>query len=261
MGQRTAARLRLVPSQGNAATYSGLDRVLIPAKRVVFDGLCRGDYARYLALRSRGALIASRLGLYERSTLAFVRTLVRSGDTVIDVGANFGAYTAALSRMVGVSGSVDAFEPQPDVFAHLVRTLGRSANVNLVQSALGAKVGDGRIRIPTIAGAIPEPALAHLTLEALPTDLAAEGDVDVAVTTLDTHCEGFNSLRYIKVDAEGVDLDVLRGGVETLARLRPFVQFECGDRSELSGFTEFAEKIGYQPPRAIGGENYVMSPK
>jgi FkbM family methyltransferase len=245
-----------------AKTYAWFDPVLIPTKRFVFTNVCRGDYERYLALRARAAIMASGLRLYDRRTLSYVRTIVRRGDTVIDVGANFGAYAAALAKMVGSTGRVDAFEPQPDVFACLQQMLGNRPHVNLLESALGASVGSGRIRIPTIAhGAVPEPALAHLALDDPTTQDAGEGEFDVSITTIDAHCAAFESLRYLKVDAEGTDLDVLRGGVETITRLRPFAQFECAEDDELPPFAAFANEIGYLPPRRIGELNFIIAPK
>lgn len=56
------------------------------------------------------------LGVYERSTTMAIRRLVRSGDTVLDVGANIGAHTLELARQVGSTGKVFAFEPT--FFAH-----------------------------------------------------------------------------------------------------------------------------------------------
>ena len=74
-----------MPREETAKTYAWFDPVLIPTKRFIFTRVCRGDYERYLALRARAAILASRLRLYDRETLDFVRTGVHSGDTVIDV--------------------------------------------------------------------------------------------------------------------------------------------------------------------------------
>lgn len=226
-----------------------LDRVLIPAKRLVYNGLCRGDYGRYLALRARAVAVVGRLGLYERETGRAVRTLVRPGDVAVDVGASFGAYTALLARLVGPAGRVDAFEPQSDVFAHLSARVSGVPNVHLVHAGVADHSGVGHMVVPAIAGGIPETALGSLQRD----DSGTPADTEsIPVTTLDEHCRGFDRLNFLKVDVEGGDLDVLRGGRDTLQRLRPVIQFECNDPADLPPFTAFAAELGYR----IGDEVY-----
>ena len=234
----------------DAPSVLALDRVLIPAKSFLYHQVLRGDYQRYLALRARVMVLASRAGLYEGSTMRAVAVLVRPGDVVLDVGANFGAFTSAFGSLVGPAGRVDAFEPQPDVFHHLQARFGNQANVRLLQLALGATAGVGHLSVPSIAGDVPEPALGALS----------DHGIEITVTTVDEHCADFDRLRYLKVDAEGHDLDVLLGGRETLLRLRPIVQFECNDPGTLSTFTDFAPTVGYHLAPVIRGSNHWLLP-
>jgi tRNA G37 N-methylase Trm5 len=50
-------------------------------------------------------------GCYERTETEFVHRTVRSGQTVLDVGANVGYFTIVMASLVGSSGAVYAFEP------------------------------------------------------------------------------------------------------------------------------------------------------
>ena len=58
--------------------------------------------------------------------LAYLKYLLRPGDTVIDVGASIGIHTKILSRCVGESGHVLSVEPLPETFALLLGTGGRA---------------------------------------------------------------------------------------------------------------------------------------
>ena len=62
-------------------------------------------------------------GDYEPYHTKIYRRIIRPGDTVFDVGANFGWFTALFARWVGVTGRVHAFEPVPFIHALAVEKL------------------------------------------------------------------------------------------------------------------------------------------
>ncbi|QDU72483.1 FkbM family methyltransferase [Mucisphaera calidilacus] len=62
-------------------------------------------------------------GLYELSTARLIKRLVRTGDVVVDGGANLGYFTLLMASRVGDAGSVHAFEPDPVNRARLVAHL------------------------------------------------------------------------------------------------------------------------------------------
>jgi FkbM family methyltransferase len=70
---------------------------------------------------------------------------VHEGDTVVDVGANFGAFSITASRRVGESGRVFSYEPDPLVFERLQQNirLNRCRNVTAFNEAVGAD--DGKV--------------------------------------------------------------------------------------------------------------------
>jgi FkbM family methyltransferase len=95
----------------------------------------------------RDRMIAKKLilyGGYETHEMALLCSFVEPGDCVLDVGANIGLYSLALSRAVGPSGRVIAVEPDPDNLALLRRNLQANGctNVTVVEDALGDETKD-----------------------------------------------------------------------------------------------------------------------
>ena len=76
------------------------------------------------------------------------REVVRRGVTVLDVGANVGAYTLIFATWVGETGRVIAFEPAPDTCEGLrthVTMNGFDDRVTIVEAAAAATVGEARL--------------------------------------------------------------------------------------------------------------------
>ncbi len=55
--------------------------------------------------------------------IAFVRTFLKSGMNVVDIGANYGTYTLTAAKSVGPAGKVWAFEPSRLTAAYLTRSI------------------------------------------------------------------------------------------------------------------------------------------
>ena len=71
------------------------------------------------------------------------RQYVRPGWTVLEIGANMGAHTPSLAKMVGASGAVHAFEPQRILFQILCANVAINAltNVYTYHAAVGREAG------------------------------------------------------------------------------------------------------------------------
>jgi FkbM family methyltransferase len=149
------------------------------------------------------------------------RAAVRRGVTVLDIGANVGAYTLMFATWVGDQGKVFAFEPAPDARAGLrthVTMNGFDGRVTIVESAVAASMGSARFALHPSGGAS---SLATNSLGDVP-------HIDVATETIDNFCRTRALLpAVIKIDVEGAELDVLKGGRQALALpgLHIFVEF------------------------------------
>jgi FkbM family methyltransferase len=162
-----------------------------------------------------------------------LQSLVGPGQVFIDVGANIGTVTIPLARRVGPTGMVWAIEPQRQVFTLLCANIALNdlTQVKPLFAALGGKAGTAHI-----AG--PDQGLqANLGAVRLNTPDAAE---EVSVLTLDAF--RIASCALIKIDVEGMELQVLSGAIETIERFRPVVYFEAktggGTRSCIDFFLQ-----------------------
>jgi FkbM family methyltransferase len=153
--------------------------------------------------------------------------IVRPGDTVLDIGANIGVVTVWLSALVGKNGKVHAFEPNPRLHKCLEDALQHNglSNVCLHSIALGSKEDQLELRIPR-ANAGAGSLIRNKNL--------LDCDVfEVPVRPLSTVVaeKGIESIRLIKLDVEGFEAQVLQGGQEVLAAIRPeAILFEINER-------------------------------
>ena len=92
-------------------------------------------------------------GDYEPYHTKIFKRIVRPGDVVFDIGANFGWFTTLFARWVGPSGRVHGFEPVPfihELAAETVKLNGMESRVQLNRLALGRS--DGELTVHTFPG-------------------------------------------------------------------------------------------------------------
>ena len=77
----------------------------------------------------------------DAENLNLIKSFVKSGDVLLDIGANIGFYTIELSKMVGESGRVHSFEPDKKNYSYLQSTTKKLTNVALNNKAVADKDG------------------------------------------------------------------------------------------------------------------------
>ncbi|MBP8192079.1 MAG: FkbM family methyltransferase [Chitinophagales bacterium] len=75
----------------------------------------------------------------DKQEILLLKKYIKSGDIVLDIGANIGFYTKILSELVGPTGKVYAFEPDKTNFTYLQRNAGHLKNVELINKAVSDK--------------------------------------------------------------------------------------------------------------------------
>jgi FkbM family methyltransferase len=192
-----------------------------------------------LPLREMLTLLTPPTAYYRRRIAAEARAgepelnvlgrLMRRGGTAVDVGANQGFFAYALSEL---ADRVVAFEPNPD-YALFARVMLRG-RAEVHRLALADKPGRAAFRVPIdhdgtvlhFAGSLKD---AH-------GQFPRYRSYKVEVRTLDSFA--LTDVRFIKVDVEGSERDVLDGATATIARDRPALLLEL-----LSG--THADPVGY----------------
>jgi len=182
----------------------------------------------------------------QRLEINIARALIRPGDLVIDAGANKGAYLYWLRKFAGESGTVVAYEPQPELAAYLREICQRFRwkNVEIHALALSDRAGKSMLHVPG-TGVSPGASLESSVLEKM------EGNrFECLLDTLDQQLVNRGGTAFLKVDVEGHELALFRGAVQTLRRDRPALLFECEGR-HLSRHTvrdvfTFLQDLGYE---------------
>ena len=171
--------------------------------------------------------------------LSHVLRLLGTDLTVLDVGANFGTYTLALALCVGAQGKVHAFEPQRILF-HMIAgsvALNSLTNVHCHHLALGDR--EGSLEIPQFDYSQPLNfgSIEFTTEQREPLNQQRQHDPRrieyVPLTTID-HL-AFPQVHLMKIDAEGMEMQVLAGAADTLRRCRPvlYLEFLKNDKEAL----------------------------
>lgn len=158
-------------------------------------------------------------GDYEASifekALAFTNQAMPDHNKVfVDVGANIGVHSRRMSRY---GYETKSFEPNPNSFR--LSTLNVGTDCQIFQKALGSVTGVAKIQEHN-------PRNLGNTEAVQVFDLPENQENLVEQSTLDIECDSFPKIGILKVDVEGQELQVLRGGRNLLVRDRPAVFIE-----------------------------------
>ncbi|WP_454696907.1 FkbM family methyltransferase [Achromobacter aegrifaciens] len=179
-------------------------------------------------------LSLSRYGEWAQDEIEFLRGFIPSNGLIVDIGANIGTHTVSFSHFVGPNGHVIAFEPQPAVFEVLQRNVNQCAlpNVQCICAGAGSETRELELA--------PLDYSSHNNFGAVSLNSQGQGDgIKIPIKSVDSlnleHCA------LIKIDAEGMELDVLKGLQQTIARCHPLLFIECNDANDGIAFFEYLQ--------------------
>jgi FkbM family methyltransferase len=161
-------------------------------------------------------------------SLRLVDALVGPGQVIVDAGASVGLFASRMARLVGPSGRVHAFEPNPQRHARLRALAGARRPIFLHPVALSDTPGDGQLWIPRVNGrARAERAF----LDEHGGERASAEPVSVRLARCDDELgDDRERVAFIKCDVEGHEAAVLAGAADILERARPTVLVEIEER-------------------------------
>ncbi len=177
-----------------------------------------------------------KYGEFSEAEAELFRQIIRPGATVVDAGANIGAHTLHFAQLVGPKGLVLAFEPQRLIFQMLCANMALNEihNVHCLLMALGESAGQANI--PT-----PDPQSEHnfggVSLTAEP--------IGEVVDLLPLDNINFTRLDLLKVDVEGFEAAVVRGGMQTIQQHRPVLYLENDRREKSAELISLLQSLEY----------------
>jgi FkbM family methyltransferase len=164
-------------------------------------------------------------GTYEPELREIFRAVLSPGGVALDIGANVGWHTLLMARLVGSGGRVLAVEANPSVRNRLKENLNlnRLAGVEIIPHALGD--ADGVLDFYAPGADDPGSGAGHVVAGG---EKAERDVVRVETRRLDAIASlaRLERLDLVKIDVEGYEWPVLKGGEETIARFRPHLVFE-----------------------------------
>jgi FkbM family methyltransferase len=159
---------------------------------------------------------ATAFGVYEPYETALFRETVQPGMTVVDIGANIGYYTVIAAGRAGPMGRVIAFEPAPDNYATLQRTIHVNGfeNVDTYAVAIADKKGTLALNLFASNGG------KHSLVKDARDSKGFSTSIQVATSSLDNFLgeHGIGHVDIIKMDIEGAESLALMGMQEALGQ-------------------------------------------
>jgi len=194
-----------------------------------------GDLRRALVVGGLRGL--ARTTPWMESELVGVAEIIPRGGVCIDIGAAAGFYTAELARLVGDAGVVHSVEPLRFAHATASRLLGLRTGRNVVRHSLAlGETGEELVMSVPLRKGVPITGRTFITRNASGLGSNAEFEEHLRVVVEGDTLDGFTTrlglqrLDFVKIDVEGAELHVLRGGHATIATLKPVVMVEVEDR-------------------------------
>lgn len=184
------------------------------------------------------------------------RQLARPKDIVVEVGANIGAHTLQLARLVGPTGVIHAFEPQRISFQTLCANMALNsiAHAHCYHQAVGREPG-------TVVVSQLDPEVVNnfggLTMRR---DGPGERITQVTVDSLE-----LPGCRLIKVDVEGMEQEVIEGAAATIHRYRPYLYVENDRLSNSDSLIRCIAGLDYDlywhKPLLFNPHNFLKNPE
>ena len=157
---------------------------------------------------------------YDRLTKMVLNVVVKKDSNTIDVGCHKGEILSILLNLAP-EGKHFAFEPLPDYFRELQKKFGTKASI--FPYALSEKSGTTNFQFVRNA-----PAFSGIKKRMYLTDNPGVEEIQVQMMCLDEVLPSDVKIDFIKIDVEGGELAVLKGGRNLIKKFRPYIIFEFG---------------------------------
>lgn len=175
-----------------------------------------------IARKVYGVFAKKDVAAHDIQTLEVMKRVLKEDSNCIDVGCHRGSF---LREMLSVSsrGNHFAFEPIPELYKGLVKSFGNQKNVSVFDVALSDTEGE-----TTFHHVVSNPGYSGLRRRRYDRPNEQVQEIVVKTNLLDNIIKEGTVINFMKVDVEGAELLVFKGGVKTLKANRPVIVFEHG---------------------------------
>lgn len=266
------------------ASVKSLVRTIV--KPILFKLMGKSGY-KYAQMYGKIRDIEHRL--VEEKEMNLLPLIVKEGDTVFDIGANYAYYSERLSKLVGNSGTVHAFEPIPftyEVCAMIVKKLNLK-NVNLHNKGVSDKTMTVEFSVPKLDFGGISAGQAHISGRTIDVDkkldyynFDSEEKVQCEVVDLDSFLgDKISNLSFVKIDIEGAEYMALKGMEKMIQTHKPILLLEIQptflkgfniDESDFKSyltsdlgyqlfvFNSITCKLNYYTETSFADDNYIL---
>jgi FkbM family methyltransferase len=217
------------------------------------EGVIRHGVGAGLKFDARGGVPGFLFGTTEPHEQELLARSLKPGDVFYDIGANVGFFATLAAHLVGPQGRVYAFEPNPTCAKQVRKNaaLNHFTHLEVTEAAVSSSPGKTRLQ------------LGHITGASTIVGGGSDGGLEVAVVSIDEFVRehGAHPPRLVMIDAEGAEIEVLKGMAGTIAQHRPVIMCEVhwiGDRF-LSYCAEHLRPLGYTV-EPLGGGQFPTGP-
>lgn len=179
------------------------------------------EFGKYTGYKNDRVLQQTRkFGAHTRPELSMVLSFLREGDTALDIGAHIGTFSVPTKKAIGASGKLFSFEANPQTAEFLKKNL-QDNNADAVVLNKGVSRKAGHLYIPDRANKYKSSGSDFL-VEATLGDTATMIEVDL-VKVDDAISD---KVDFVKIDVEGMEVDVLYSAEKTIDQNRPIIYSE-----------------------------------
>lgn len=188
---------------------------------------------------------------YEAEFLSALNQLISQEGAVVDIGANIGNHTVYFAK--SANRKVIAFEPEP--LNHLCLLANIALNdiapqVHAHEIALGKDNGSITLTMAIDGNHGSFTRLVSGTSTDRPPEICNALRTEKLDSVLQEHHRE-EAIALLKIDVEGMELDVLKGSIQTIKSYKPIIACECSTESQLKKVEELLEQLGYANVRMM----------
>jgi FkbM family methyltransferase len=185
-------------------------------------------------------------GEYHEHEWQFVKRFLKPSQVIVDAGANLGTFTVPFAKTVGELGKVISFEPQPVIYGCLKETvaLNQLTNVELHHCC----VGNGDYELEIAEPDYSQPG----NFSGVPFKEEGFTEVKFSPNRIRTQCVTLDGVLkdsrfdFLKIDVEGMELEVLQGAEKSIASRKPVIYLENNRPQKSPPIIAFLQKHGYR---------------